>query len=234
MITVLKTADNMTKHDTWVRLKAGNPYEPIIKLFPDGMIPMRDPFPLERVTGPNQEQIAVWIVDLQRLSSVQAQAIAQLTAAAHYADANEVAAEAVERGGFLLTHSWIESMECGPEGFQRQTELADFFETAPQPPSAKAWREFYNSQHDRWIEGDEVPPPINTIEDIDPRLRTPELEERMKMHQVNQFLADGNYSVFDVLTGRAMVDALNAIDPNNTYSFVGFDDEDFEDDEVYE
>ncbi|MCC5640489.1 hypothetical protein LC593_32610, partial [Nostoc sp. CHAB 5844] len=128
----------------------------------------------------------------------------------------------------------IESMECGPEGFQRQKELADFFETAPQPPSAKAWREFYNSQHDRWIEGDEVPPPINSLEDIDPRLRTPELEERFKMRQINQFLADGNYSVLDVLTGRAMVDALNAIDPDNTYSLVGLDDEDFEDDEVYE
>ncbi|WP_375505661.1 hypothetical protein [uncultured Nostoc sp.] len=40
----------MTKHDTWVKLKPGNPFEPILDLFPDRMIPMRDPFALERVT----------------------------------------------------------------------------------------------------------------------------------------------------------------------------------------
>ncbi|MEH2115378.1 hypothetical protein [Nostoc sp.] len=43
----------MTKHDTWVKLKPGNPYESIIDLFPNGMIPMPDPFPLERTTGSN-------------------------------------------------------------------------------------------------------------------------------------------------------------------------------------
>jgi hypothetical protein len=31
-----------------------------------------------------------------------------------------------------------------------------------------------------------------------------------------------------------MVDSLNFIDPDNVYSLVGSDDEDFEDDEVYE
>jgi hypothetical protein len=224
----------MTKHDTWVKLKPGNPYEPILELFPDGWIPMRDPFPLERVTGPNNKQIALWIVDLERLSNVQANAIAQLTASARNADVNAVAADAVASGGFTLKHDWIEAMECGDEGIQRQKELADFFETAPQPPSAKAWRDFYNSQHSRWIDGDEVPPPINTIEDVDPRFRTPELEEALKQRQFNKFLADGNYSVLDVLLGRPMVDFLNTNDPENTYSLVGWDDEDFEEDEVYE
>jgi hypothetical protein len=88
-------------------------------------------------------------------------------------------------------------MECGAEGFQRQKELADFFETAPQPPSKLAWAEFVTSQVERWIEGNEEPPEINSIDDIDPRLRTPELEERMKMQEIHQFLRDGNYSVFD-------------------------------------
>lgn len=36
----------MTKHDTWVTLKPGNPLSEIMHLFPDGLIPMRDPFPL--------------------------------------------------------------------------------------------------------------------------------------------------------------------------------------------
>jgi hypothetical protein len=124
-------------------------------------------------------------------------------------------------------------MWCGDEGIQRQKELADFFETAPQPPSARAYREFYNSQRDRWIEGDEVPPPINSIEDVDPRLRTPELERALKMRKVESAIAQGNYSVLDVLTGRAFTDALNIIDPENSYSLVGYDDE-FEEDEIYE
>ncbi|MCC5621624.1 hypothetical protein LC574_09980, partial [Nostoc sp. CHAB 5715] len=59
-----------------------------------------------------------------------------------------------------------------------------------------------------------------------------ELERLIKMHQVESAIAAGNYSVLDVLTGQAMVDALNIIDPENTYSLVGDDDE--FDDEIYE
>lgn len=220
----------MTKHDTWVKLKPGTPYDPILNLFPEGMIPMRDPFPMQ--VSPDKT-VGLWIVDLERLSSVQAQALAQLIATHRGATPLVVAVEAANQGGFAMSHEWIEAMECGPEGFQRQKELADFFETAPQPPSRLAWAEFVTSQVERWIDGNEEPPPINTINDVDPRLRTPELEERLKMNQINKVMADGNYSVFDVLTGRAMVDALNQIDPDNTYSLVGYD-EDFEDDEIYE
>jgi hypothetical protein len=223
----------MTKHDTWVKLKPQNPYEPILDLFPEGMIPMRDPFPLERVTAADGEQIAVWIVDLERLSSIQSNAIAQIIAHVRGVDPNLVASEATAAGGFSLKHEWIEFMWCGDEGFQRQKELADFFETAPQPPSARAYREFYNSQCARWIEGDEVPPPINSIDDVDPRLRTPELERLFKMKEIQSAMSQGNYSVLDVLTGRAMIDALNIIDPEKSYSLVGYDD-DFDDEEIYD
>ncbi|WGV24767.1 hypothetical protein [Halotia branconii] len=222
----------MTKHDTWVRLKPGSPYEPVLDLFPNGMIPMRDPFPLERVTI-NNEQVALWIIDFERLEPNQANALAQLIATRRNGDVTEVMEEAVFQGGFAMASGWVESMECEAEGFQRSKEIADFFETAPQPPSARAWREFYNSQHDRWIEGDEQAPPINSIDDIDPRLRTPELEQRFKMRQIEQAIAAGGYSVFDVLSGRATVDVLNQIDPNNEWSLVG-DDDDFEDSEIYE
>ncbi|OYD99865.1 hypothetical protein [Nostoc sp. 'Peltigera membranacea cyanobiont' 232] len=220
----------MTKHDTWVKLKPGNPYESILKLFPGGRIPVRDPFPMERVKTTDGEQLALWIIDLERLSSIQSSAIAKLIAHSSGADAIEVA---VGVGGFAMKHEWVDSMECGDEGIQRQKELADFFETAPQPPSARAYTEFYNSQRDRWIEGDEVPPPINSIEDVDPRLRTPELEQHFKMREVETAIVNGNYSVLDVLTGRAMVDSLNIIDPENSYSLVGYDDE-FDEDEIYE
>ena len=50
--------------------------------------------------------------------------------------------------------------------------------------------------------------------------------------KIETVIAQGNYSVFDVLSGRAMVDALNQIDPENEYSLVGYDD--FDDDEIYE
>ncbi|GBG20357.1 hypothetical protein NIES4072_40340 [Nostoc commune NIES-4072] len=49
----------MTKHDTWVKLKPNSPYEPILDLFPDGMIPMRDPFALERVTTSDGDVVAL-------------------------------------------------------------------------------------------------------------------------------------------------------------------------------
>ena len=223
----------MTKHDTWVKLKPGNPYEPILDLFPDSILPMRDPFPLEMVIDANGKNVPLWIIDLERLSVIQANALAQLIANHRGASAVEVAREAESKGGFAMSDGWIEAMHCDAEGFQRSKELADFFETAPQPPSKKAWADFYNSQHERWIEGDEVPPPINSIEDVDPRLRTPELERAFKMREVETAIANGGYSVLDVLTGRAMVDSLNMIDPENSYSLVGYDDE-FDEDEIYE
>ncbi len=222
----------MTKHDTWVKLKPGKPYEPIIDLFPDGMIPMRDPFPLERTSSFGGASL--WIIDLERLSSVQTQALAQLIARHRGATPTEVATEAINKGGFAMNHEWVEAMWCGDEGIQRQKELADFLETAPQPPSAEAWQEFCNSQHSRWIEGNEEPQPINSIEDVDPRLRTPELEQTLKMNQINTAINQGNYSAFDVLSGRAFVEVLNQIDPeNHQYSLVGDDDE-FEDEDIYE
>ncbi|MEH2258308.1 hypothetical protein [Nostoc sp.] len=223
----------MTKHDTWVTLKPSNPFEPILDLFPDGMIPMRDPFPLERVTTADSEQVVLWIVDLERLKSSQATAISQLIASTCNTNSLEVAQEAMSKGGFAMKHEWVDFMWCGSEGFQRQKELADFFETVPQPPSARAYREFYNSQHKRWIEGNEQPPPINSIEDVDPRFRTPEVERALKMRKIETALGQGNYSVFDVLSGQAMIDVLNQIDPENEYSLVGYDDE-FDDEEIYE
>ncbi|MEH2377732.1 MAG: hypothetical protein V7K27_02340 [Nostoc sp.] len=220
----------MTKHDTWVKLKPGNPYEPILDLFPDGMIPMRDPFPMELSAD---RKASLWIIDLERLKSSQATAISQLIARNCGADPIEVATEAMNKGGFAMSHEWIDSMECGDEGIQRQKELAIFFEAAPQPPSRLAWAQFITGQVERWIEGNETPPPINSIEDVYPSLRTPELERALKMRKIESVIGNGNYSVLDVLTGRAFTDALNIIDPENSYSLVGYDDE-FEDDEVYD
>lgn len=100
----------------------------------------------------------------------------------------------------------------------------DFLELAPQPPSESAFQEFYDNQRLRWIDGEEVPEPFpEDFDSVDPRLKTPELEVAMKRNQINKMLA--GYSVFDVLTGQAMTDVLNAIDPDNEYNLVGLDDE---------
>ncbi|OUL28798.1 hypothetical protein [Nostoc sp. 106C] len=218
----------MTKHDTWVKLKPGNPYEPILDLFPDGMIPMRDPFPLELSAD---AKVALMIIDLERLSSVQAIALAQIIARHRGATPTEVAAEAASKGGFAMNYHWVESMACGPEGFQRGKEMADFLERRTQPLSTEAWQEFYDDQHQRWISGNEEPQPINSVEDIDPRLRMDGQEEALEQNRINQMLS--GYSLFDMLTGRAMVDILNATDPDNNYSLVGWDEVD-EDDDIYE
>ncbi|MEH2422497.1 MAG: hypothetical protein V7K48_16745 [Nostoc sp.] len=225
----------MTKHDTWVKLKPGNPYEPILDFFPDGMIPMRDPFPLERTVGQNGEEVALWIIDVERLSSIQFQILVQAIAISCKADAIEVAAEAELKGGLAMNSKWVASMQCWVEGFARAKELADFLSTAPDvgtPEAAIAFQEFCNSQYERWVEGNQEPPPINSIDDIHPSFRTPELEQLIQMLQIEQVIQQGAYSLFDVLTGRATVNALNIINPENSYSLVG--DDEFDEDEIYE
>src|SRR5204863_9363308 len=140
--------------------------EPILDLFPDGMIPMRDPFALERVTTSGGDVVALWIVDMERLSSFQSQALAQIIAIHRNTDPLEVATEAVSKGGFAINAKWIESMKCWAEGFARSKELGDFLETAPNPETpagAQAFAEFCNSQYERWIVGNQEPPAINSI-----------------------------------------------------------------------
>ncbi|MDZ7970302.1 MAG: hypothetical protein RM368_36140 [Nostoc sp. DedSLP03] len=231
----------MTKHDTWVKLKPGNPYEPILDFFANGMIPMRDPFPMERTVDQNGEEVALWIIDVERLSSIQFQSLAQIIAIYCKTDAVTVALEAELKGGFSMSHEWVASMQCWVEGFARSKELADFFETAPEsgtPEGARAFVEFCNTQYERWIDGNQEPRQINSIEDIDPRLRTPELEQIFNTIPIEFAIANGGFSVFDVITGQAFTHALNIIDPENSYSLVGdddeFNDDEFDDDEIYE
>lgn len=219
----------MTKHDTWVRLREGTPFDSYQHLFPNG-IPMRDPFAMG--WGDNgRESMPLWITDMERLSSQQCDAIAAVIAAVCHATPQEVFKEALETGGFGIRNQWIGDIRVGPEGLQRGKELADFMDSVPMPPSAEAWMEFVSDQRRKWIDGDEVPPPLpETLEDIDPRLRTRETTVAILENKVAQRLS--NYSALDILTGQAAVDILNEIDPTNTWSLVGADDE--EDDVDYD
>ncbi|MFB2977972.1 hypothetical protein [Microseira sp. BLCC-F43] len=151
----------MTKHDTWVCLFPNSPLENYLHLFPNG-IPMGDPFAMEQVRNQTGGFIPVWIVDLDRKSPSQFKAIAKAIASSFPVDAEAVATEDRANGGFAVNCDWIASIRCGPEAAQRMKELTNFLNTALQPPSAKAWREFFASQRRRWSDGDEVPPPLPT------------------------------------------------------------------------
>ena len=60
----------MSKHDTWVTLKAVNPLSEIIHLFPSQQVPMRDPFPMELAIS-ESGNATLFTIDLDRLSSIQ-------------------------------------------------------------------------------------------------------------------------------------------------------------------
>lgn len=57
-------------------------------------------------------------------------------------------------------------------------------------------------------------------EDIDDRFKNPELEQAYKRRAIDRHLENNDYSVFDVLTGKAMVNALNAIDDENEWELM--------------
>lgn len=214
----------MTKHDTVVRIKPNSPYESALQAFEDGFIPMRDPFPMERGVSDTGEVTSLWVTDWERMSDEQIQALAVVIANHCGATPEEVLEDARPSNGFGIREGWIESMQCGAEGFQRCKEVADFLENTPQPPTAEAYKAFYDDQYRRWIDGNEQPPPMpKTIEGFDPRLVTPELEEALKNEQIAKALE--GYSVFDVLTGQAMVEILNNIDPDYNYSIATDEDD---------
>lgn len=217
----------MTHHDTWVFLKTPCPYDAIKPLFPRGF-PMRDPFPMTMAQS-EEEEIVLWVIDIERLTPQQTYQIAYIIAQNSGADIDDVMDEAIAARGFGLSNEWIGNMEVGPEGYARTMELKQFLEAYPPAPltpeSKQAYLEFVTSQVERWIDGDEIPPPLPaTIDEVDPNMRTPELAAAIQQNRINQVLADKDYSVLDVLLGKATVDILNEIDPDNFYSVVDDDD----------
>lgn len=217
--------NNMPKHDTWIKLKSRCPYFYVIEQhFPEG-IPMRDPFSMTRTPDGGTP---LWIVDMERLTPTQYNELAIAISNRHDATTQEVVAEADNNGGFAISEEWIASMQCGAEGMHRTKELADWLETAPPANTVEgrqAFSAFQQSQYQRWIEGNEVPPPLpRKLEDFDPRLITPELEDELKREKIAQMM--GGYSVLDMLMGKGITEILNAIDPNNEYELFGEDKDD--------
>lgn len=193
---------------------------------------MRDPFPMESGTTPGGSRIALWKVDMLRLNPTQTTALAELIADYCNASVGEVIDAARRNGGLSINHEWVERMEVGAEGYARALELKQFLETHPNPSIREAklaYRDFHADQINRWINGNETPPPLPLgIDEVDPHLRTPELVQAIERNRISQMLS--GYSVMDVLSGRAMVDILNAqeTDPDVSWSLVGDEDEDEE------
>lgn len=215
----------MTDHDSWVRIASGNPFEKILHLFPDG-IPVRDPFPMEMGQTNTGEKNALWTIDLKRLDEDQEDAIAETIAIFKNATAQEVLDQAIAHGGFGLDYRWVIDLTVGPEGYARSLELREFLNNNPPGPtrSLKVLKAFNQDQIERWIKGDEVPPPLpESIEDVPEDMRSPSLEQVIKKNKVQKILAAGNYSVLDMLTGKAMTDVLNQIDPDSSYEVVPLD-----------
>lgn len=215
----------MTDHDSWVTLAPGNPYELIIHLFPDG-IPVRDPFPMNTLKTLEGKVISLWTIDLERLDDSQVDAICETISDLKGEHPEIILDDAISHGGFSLDSRWVAGLEIGPEGYARTLELREFTLNNPRKTrqAALAMQAFLQDQVERWIDGDEIPPPLpESIDEVPEELRTSGLEQAIKKNKVNALLEAGNYSVFDMLTGRAMTDVLNQIDPDNSYEVVPLD-----------
>lgn len=211
----------MSKHDTWVTLKSDNPLSEIMDLFPGKQIPMRDPFPMELVIS-DSGNAALFTIDLDRLSSIQATEITKIYAKSLDISVDEILGDVLINRGFALNSVYVDQLFCGAEGYQRTKEVADFYDKFPNP-SHEQIIEFMQDQRDKWIDGNEQPPPMpKEFQDFDPRIQTPKLEEHLKEEAINQQLA--NYSVMDVLSGRAMVDILNSQDSDYQYELLGLEE----------
>ncbi len=208
----------MSKHDTFVRLKAGHPFHHIDHLFPDGY-PMRDPWGMGRS---KDGKTILWIIDMDRLEQHQKGAIVINLAEKHGVHPQEIIDDSPE--GFAIASEWVESMTGGVENYRRSIELADFLEANPKP-NKEAYEAFYQQQYRDWIDGDRIPEPYpENYEEIDKRFKSPEFEKAFKMHQIEKYMSEQNYSVFDILTGKAMTETLNHIDPDSHHSLISIDE----------
>ncbi len=211
----------MTKHDSWVYLIPQSPFEAIAGHFPDGF-PVRDPWPATIVGD-----ATLWHVDLERLDNFQVFALAEIFAINRGLTTDEIL-DGIQQSNFIgIDNRWVDRLEVGPEGMQRTLEIAKYFEKHPESTSEQ-WQAFLTDQQRRWIDGNEQPPSVpQTIEEIDPRLRTLELEAAIVNRQVKQMLHDKGYSVLDVMMGYAREDIESIIGNDSGYE-LSFEANDFE------
>lgn len=212
----------MSKHDTFVKLKLGNPFKSVLHLFEDEWIPVRDPWGMCQGKR-NGKTVSLFCIDKDRITKEQEDAIVQIYARNFRVSPSEILKEA-EKDGITFSFEWVEAMTGETECYRRTLELADFLEAHPEPDE-KTYSEFLKQQYRDWINGNRIPEPMpENYEDIDPRYKSPELEQAYKQRKINELLKKGNYSVFDVMSGTAAIEVLNQIDPDNEYSLISLDE----------
>jgi hypothetical protein len=211
----------MTKHDSWIYLVPQSPFDAIADYFPDG-VPVRDPWPATIVGD-----ATLWQVDLERLDNLQVFAFAEIFAINRGLTRDEIL-DGIQQSNFIgIDNRWVDRLKVGPEGMQRTLERAKYFEKHPESTS-KQWQAFMSDQQQRWIDGNELPPPMpQTIDELDPRLRTPEIEAAIKNRQVKQMLHEKGYSVLDVMMGYAREDIESIMGSDSGYE-LNFEARDFE------
>ncbi|NJK46995.1 hypothetical protein HC931_01140 [Candidatus Gracilibacteria bacterium] len=211
----------MTKHDSWVYLVPQSPFEAIANWFPNGF-PVRDPWPAVMMGDSS-----IWQVDLERLATSQVWAFAEIFAINRKLTRDEIL-DGIQQSNFIgIDDCWVDRLDVGPEGMQRTLELANFLEVHPEY-TPDQWQEFMADQQRRWIDGNEQPPPMpQTIDEVDPRLRTPEIEAAIEHQQVKQMLHDKGYSVFDVMMGYARADIESILGTDSGWE-LNFEAKDFE------
>lgn len=180
----------MTRHDSWVHLRGGSPYEYLLQLFPKGF-PVRDPFPMHTGKKRNGAVVSIWAIDIERLDKYQRQVVANAIAIQAGVDPAEVLEEAIAHGSFGLDEKWVECLEVGAEGYARLLELRKYLLANPllTKSTSQAMRDFMDDQIKRWIKGNEIPPPLPTkVKEIPEDLRSPELEAAILRNNLNSRL----------------------------------------------
>ena len=211
----------MTKHDTWATVTDNCLLKEASNFFPQGQIPLRDPFPFPlKANGSITTEL--YLIDMERLEGYQYSNLRAIYNF-HLKLSDEDLTECIrQNGGFSIHMNSIKEKFFGAESYNRMIEFLDFMEENPEPRKEQ-YIAFCHDQYNRWVIGDEEAMPLpQAFAEYDPRFRTPELEKALKQRQIEQQMA--GYSVFDVLTGKAAVEILNNIDPENSYELVGLDE----------
>jgi hypothetical protein len=158
----------MSKHDSWVYLAAHSPFEDIAERFPEGF-PVRDPFPMVLQQTRSGSVIPCWTFDLHRMSSTQVVLVASVFAGVRKMEI-ETAIANLRTEGAHLSYRWVESLECGPEGRARTSEIREFFAAYPDPLPSELLN-FYETQKQKWVEGTAKPEPELMVGELMGRLQ---------------------------------------------------------------
>jgi hypothetical protein len=144
----------MSKHDSWVYLIPNSPFQNIVETFSEGF-PVRDPFPMVLQQTQSGSVIPCWTFDLHRMSSNQVVLLASVFAAQKAMEVEAAIADFYTNGA-NLSCSWVDRLECGPEGRARTAEIREFFAAHPVPSPEKLLT-FYRRQKLKWVEGSAQP-----------------------------------------------------------------------------